>query len=157
MTSENSSPGAPASPDSPIRAFFRRFETQSAANDVEGLAAMYAPSFLMGGPSGAQIVKAGDLLYAIPKRKQLFDAAGCRSTTLLSLDETRLDDRYSLVRTEWQWTFARADGAADQITLPSSFIVDRGSAVLQIVCYINHADITAIMRQRGLLPAESRS
>jgi hypothetical protein len=149
MPPENSSPGES---DRSMEAMFRRFETLSAAADVEGLAALYAPSFLMAGPAGAQVVKASDLVHAIPRRKQLFDAAGCRSTTLLSVQETRLDDRYSQVRTEWQWAFVRTDGAAAEIALPATFIVDRAAGGGQIVCYINHADVVAIMRQRGLLP-----
>src|SRR5262245_57655830 len=106
MSTENSSPCVA---DRSIAAFFRRFEARSAALDVEGLVDLYAPAFLMAGPRGTQVVNARDLVYAIPKRKQLFDAAGCRSTTLVSVDETRLDDRYSLVRTEWEWAFQRAD------------------------------------------------
>jgi Domain of unknown function (DUF4440) len=149
MASENSSPGES---DRSMEALFRRFETLSAGADVEGLVALYAPSFLMAGPGGPQVVKASDLALAIPKRKQLFDAAGCRSTTLRSVDHTPLDDRYSLVRTEWQWTFVRADGSSTVIALPSSFIVDRAADGGRIVCYINHADMVAIMRDRGLLP-----
>jgi Domain of unknown function (DUF4440) len=149
MASENSSQIAP---DRSLRAFFSRFEEQAATADVEGLAAMYAPAFLMAGPSGTQVVKASDLMLAIPRRKQLFAAAGCRSTTLLSVDEIRLDDRYSLARTAWQWTFARADGTTEEITLPSAYLVERAPAGHRIVCYINHADIVAIMRERGLLP-----
>jgi len=142
---------SPGSVDQTIERFFRHFEAGSAAADVESLAAMYAPSFLMAGPSGAQVVKASDLMLAIPKRKQLFDAAGCRSTTLLSLADTRLDERYSLVRTEWQWTFARTDGTTENITLPASYIVDRAPDGPRSVRYVNPADIAAIMRERGLL------
>ena len=150
MPSENSSPMAPGGS---MAELFRRFEAQTAAGDAERLAAFYAPAFLMAGPAGAQVVKAGDLAAAIPKRRQLFDAAGCRSTTLLSVDDTRLDGRYSLVRTTWQWTFARADGTTTDITLPASYVVDRLSGDGRIVCYVNDADITAIMRERGLLPS----
>ena len=147
MASENSSPNEP---QQSMTAFFRQFEARSAAIDIGGLVAMYAPSFLMAGPGGTQVVKASDLALAIPRRKQLFDAAGCRSTTLRAVDETRLDDRYSLVRTEWEWMFQRADGTTTTIAQPSSFVVDRAAG--QIVCYMNHADITAAMRERGLLP-----
>jgi hypothetical protein len=132
-------------------AFFRQFEIRSANGDLDGLVALYAPSFLMAGPAGTQVVKASDLKAAIPKRKQLFDAAGCRSTRLVSVAETRLDDRYSLVRTVWQWTFVRADNSSTDITLPSTFVVDRVDDGGKIVCYMNHADVVAIMRERGLL------
>jgi len=133
--------------------FFARFEAQTGTGDAETLAAFYAQAFLMAGPGGAQVVKASDLALAIPKRKQLFDAAGCRSTRLLSVEDTRLDGRYSLVRTTWQWTFARADGTTTDITLPASYVVDRLAGEGKIVCYINDADIVAMMRERGLLPS----
>jgi beta-galactosidase/beta-glucuronidase len=57
------------------------------------------------------------------------------------------------VPTEWQWTFARADGSSTDITLPATFVVERAAEGTPIVCYINHTDIAAIMRERGLLPA----
>ena len=138
--------------DHPMEAFFRRFEAESAAGATETLAALYAPAFLMAGPTGAQVVKATDLALAIPKRRQLFASAGCRSTELLSVEETRLDDRYSLVRTEWRWTFTRS-GEPVVITQPSSFLVDRVAEGGKIVCYINHADVVGAMRMHGLLPA----
>src|SRR5215468_10274636 len=134
MSSENSSPWD-ANPS--MQAFFERFETQNAGGNLDGLAALYAPSFLMAGPAGTRIVKASDLMAAIPRRKQLFDAAGCRSTRLRSVDETRLDARYSLVRTEWEWAFQRADGTTAVISQPSTFIVDRAADGGKIVCYMN--------------------
>lgn len=148
MPSENSSPIASGAS---MAEFFGRFAAQTATGDPESLAAFYAPAFLMAGSAGAQVVRASDLALAIPKRKQLFDAAGCRSTTLLSIDDTRLDGRYSLVRTTWRWTFAQADGTISDITLPASYVVDRVAGDGKIVCYVNGADIAAIMRERGLL------
>ena len=148
MSSENSSPCVA---DGSMEAFFRRFEAQNAAADLDGLTALYAPAFLKAGPDGTQVVNARDLIHAIPKRKQLFAAAGCRSTTLLSVDETRLDDRYSLVRTEWEWAFQRADGTTAVISQPSTFIVDRAADGGKIVCYMNHGDVVAEMRACGLL------
>ncbi len=138
--------------DEAIVAFFRRFERSSAAGDVDALVALFAPSFLMAGPSGAQVVKASDMVQAIPRRKQMFAAAGCTATTLQSIVDTPLDSRYSLVRTEWRWTFEQA-GPATQITLPSTFLVERAADGPRIVCYINHADIQAVLRDRGWLPA----
>ena len=139
--------------DEAIVAFFRRFEQSSAAGDVDALVALFAPAFLMAGPSGSHVVKAGDMVQAIPRRKQMFAAAGCTATTLQSVVDTALDSRYSLVRTEWQWTFERAGAAPTQVTLPSTFLVERAADGPRIVCYINHADVQAVLRERGLLPS----
>src|SRR5213593_3097190 len=102
-----------------LRSFFGAFERESASADVERLARLYAPAILVAGPNGSQVVSRDDLLRAIPKRKQMFEAAGHRRTTLAALQETKLDERYTLARTEWRWEFAPRPGAPTSITVPS--------------------------------------
>lgn len=139
----------------PMELFFQTFEQLSAASNAAELAGLYAPSFLMAGPHGSQVVRAIDLQHAIPKRKELFTSVGCTATHLTALEETVLDDRYSLVRTEWRWHFERSPEAPVAFTLPSSFVIDRSLDRWQIVAYIPHADVMAELRQRGLLAAGS--
>jgi hypothetical protein len=134
-----------------LRSFFEAFETAGAALDVDGLARLYAPAILVAGPNGSQVVSRDDLLRAIPKRKQLFDAAGHRSTRLVGLQETKLDDRYTLARTEWRWEFARPAGPPTDLTLPSSFLVEQANSETRIVVYLMHHDVTSELRERGLL------
>ena len=134
----------------PMESFFRTFEQLSAESNAADHAGLYASSFLLAGPSGSQLVRAADLQQAIPKRKDLFKTLGCTSTHLATLQETSLDDRYSLVRTEWHWRFERSSGVVE-FTLPSSYVIERASDHWQIVAYIPHADIMAELRRRGLL------
>ena len=136
-----------------MESFFRTFEQLSAESNAAGLAALYAPSFLLAGPSGSQLVRAADLEQAIPKRKDLFKTLGCTSTHLGTLAETVLDDRYSLVRAEWHWRFERSFEARVEFTLSSSYVIERSPDRWQIVAYIPHADIMAELRRRGLLAA----
>src|SRR5690242_2244096 len=77
-----------------LRAFFERFQSLSAASDVETLAAMYAGNVMIAGPKGAQIVSSADLQRVIPKRRQLLESVGCQHTALVGFDETMLTDRY---------------------------------------------------------------
>ena len=133
-----------------MESFFRTFEQLSAESNAAGLAALYAPSFLLAGPGGSQLVRAADLEQAIPKRKDLFKTLGCTSTHLATLQETVLDDRYSLVRAEWHWRFERSSEVVE-FTLPSSYVIERAPDHWQIVAYIPHADIMAELRRRGLL------
>ena len=135
----------------PMEAFFKTFEQLSAESNAADLAGLYAPSFLLAGPSGSQLVRAADLQQAISKRKDLFKTLGCTSTHLETLQETSLDDRYSLVRTEWHWRFERSSEALVEFTLPSSYVIERSPDRWQIVAYIPHADIMAELRRRGLL------
>ena len=135
----------------PMESFFRTFEQLSADSNAADLAGLYASSFLLAGPNGSQLVRAADVQQAILKRKDLFKTLGCTSTHLATLEETSLDDRYSLVRTEWHWRFERSSEAIVEFTLPSSYVVERSPDGWQIVAYIPHADIMAELRRRGLL------
>ena len=132
-----------------LRSFFGAFERENAAADIDRLARLYAPAILVAGPNGSQVVSRDDLLRAIPKRKQMFEAAGHRSTKLAALQETKLDDRYTLARTEWLWQFARSGEAPTELTLPSTFIVERLDGEFRIVVYMMHHDIGRVLATRA--------
>jgi hypothetical protein len=138
-----------------LRAFFERFQSLSAASDVERLAAMYAGSVMIAGPRGAQVVRSADLQRAIPKRRQLLESVGCQGTALVGFEETTLTDRYALVRAQFRWGFRATNGERSTVTLPSTFIVDRGGDSLQIVLYMNEQDVVSVLRERGVLPPVS--
>jgi hypothetical protein len=135
-----------------LRAFFERFQSPSAAADVEGLAAMYAGNVMIAGPTGAQVVSSADMQRAIPKRKQLLESVGHQDTALVAFEETALTDRYSLVRAQFRWSFQAANGQPATVTLPSAFIVDRVGDSPHIVLYMNEQDVVSVLRQRGVLP-----
>jgi hypothetical protein len=134
-----------------LYSFFQTFETMSAALDVEGLARRFAPAVLVAGTSGTQVVKSADLLLAIPKRKQMFEAAGWRSTTLVGLREEALDDRYTLARTEWRFHFTPRGGAPTELTMPATYLVDRSDREPRILVYVMHHDIARVLKERGLI------
>ena len=136
-------------PTGGLRAFFERFQSLSAASDVERLAAMYAERVMMAGANGVQVVSSADIQRAIPKRKQLLESVGYQDTALVGFEETALSDRYSLVRAEFRWHFTAANGQPATVTLPSTFVVDRGGDSPQIVLYLNEHDVVSVLRERG--------
>lgn len=135
-----------------LRAFFERFQSRSAASDVERLAAMYARSVMIAGPMGTQVVSSADLQRAIPKRRQLLESVGYQDTTLVGFEETTLTDRYALVRAQFRWHFQPGNGEPATVTLPSTFVVDRGNDSPCIVLYMNEQDVVSVLRERGVLP-----
>ena len=138
-------------PTEGLRAFFERFQSLSAASDVEGLAAMYAANVMIAGGSGVQVVSSADLQRAIPKRKLLLESVGYQNTALIGFEETALSDRYALVRALFQWHFNPANGQPATVTLPSTFVVDRGGDSPHIVLYLNEHDVVSVLRERGVL------
>ena len=132
-----------------LRAFFEGFAASSNAGDVDALARLYAPTIMVAGPGGAHVVSSADLTRAIPQRRRMLDALGCRRTSLAGLEETPLDDRYTLVRAEWRWDFEPPGAPPSSLTLPSTFIVDRSGAAPAIVVYVMHQDLSAVLRERS--------
>ena len=135
-----------------LRTFFERFQSLSAGSDGDTLAAMYAGHVMIAGAGGPQVVSATDLQRVIPKRRQLLESAGYQDTTLVGFEETALTGRYSLVRAEFRWRFDAANDAPATVTLPSSYIVDRGGDSPRIVVYMNEQDVVSVLRERGGLP-----
>jgi hypothetical protein len=133
-----------------LRAFFERFQSLTAAADAD-LAAMYAASVMVAGPNGPQVVSSTDLQRAIPKRRQLLESAGYQDTALVEFEETALTNRYALVRAKFRWRFQPPGGQPDTVTLPSTFIVDRGADSPRIVVYMNEQDVVSVLRERGVL------
>jgi len=137
----------------PIELFFRNFERQSNGGNPDEILAQFADVVMVAGPDGSQVVRAADLAVALPKRKELFNRIGCRSTNLVSMNETRLDRRYVMVETQWRLEFERGEGRIDDVQVGSTFVVDAGREELKIVFYLTHQDIMTILRERGILPA----
>jgi hypothetical protein len=134
-----------------LRTFFERFQSLSAGSNAETLAAMYAASVVIAGPQGSQVVSAADLQRAIPKRRQLLESVGHQNTALVGFEETALTARYALVRAQFRWEFQAVHGTPVTVTLPSTFIVDRGGDSPRIVVYMNEQDVVSVLRERGVL------
>lgn len=119
--------------------FLESFE-RSRKENAEAHTALYAETFLAGGPDGARCVRAEDFLKALPRRKEMFERAGCRRTELAGVTETPLGERYSMARTKWRMFFEREGGRMEVVEVESTFIVDFGGGATRIVAYLAHDD-----------------
>ena len=140
-------------PSEAMERFFRTFESNTMSDSVDSAVSQFAEVFMAASPHGAQAVRAVDFALALPKRKQLFDRMGCRSTELVWLREQRLDARYSLASTHWKMTFERPDTPKQHVVIESAYIVDTGGDVPKIVFYLANQDLMQILKERGLLVA----
>jgi hypothetical protein len=138
---------------SPIAHFFDSFARQSNGDNIQSQVAQFADTFLAAGPQGAKCVHSSDFGPALLKRKQYFDGLGCQPSTLVSINETPLDARYVLVRTQWRMTFTRPAADPEPVLADSTFIVDTASEAFKIVLYLAHQDILQILKDRGIAPA----
>ncbi|HZF39485.1 MAG TPA: hypothetical protein VE715_11705, partial [Blastocatellia bacterium] len=94
-----------------VREFFEDYERNVKASNSEArpelIASRYSDSFMFAGPQGAQTVKKEDFLKALPKRQSFFKTVGLASSTIQSLEETRLDDNYVMVKAYWNMRFEK--------------------------------------------------
>src|ERR1700722_4647249 len=87
--------------DEEVEIFLNQFEVNSNVGDAEEAVKQFADVFMAADPGGARAVPSSALMMAIPQRKKLFESVGSSVTTLVSVEQTALDDRYVLLRTEW--------------------------------------------------------
>jgi len=136
-----------------IEQFFRTFESNASSHDTAAQVSHFADVFMAASPQGAQAVRAGDFALALPKKKQLFDKLGCRTTALISLRQTRLDARYTMAATQWRMTFALDHHESQDVMADSIYIVDTGTDPFKIVFYLASQDLMQILKERGIAPA----
>jgi len=138
--------------DEEVGIFLNQFEVNSNVGDAEESVKQFADVFVAADPDGARAVPSSVLMMAIPQRKKLFESVGRSVTTLASVEQTALDDRYVLLRTEWLVKFDLAIGRCEELTLRSTFLVHRTADGLKIILYLSHQDLMSVLREKGVLP-----
>src|SRR5262245_44587169 len=127
-----------------VRNFFEEYERSIKASDSEGapefIASLYSDSFMFAGPQGAQTVKKEDFLKALPKRQWFFKSIGLTSTTIQSLEETRLDDNYVMVKAYWNMRFEKEAGQPIIAETSATYILCQEESSLRIVFQLDHQD-----------------
>ena len=137
-----------------VRVFLEKYEANSNVGSPEEIVMQFADVFMAADPGGARAVPSSVLLMAIPQRRKLFESVGSSVSTLASVEQTRLDDRYVLLKTEWLVKFDRGSGRSEDLTLRSTFVLYRSDDGIRIVLYLHHQDLMSVLRERGYLPLE---
>jgi hypothetical protein len=141
--------------DKAVENFLKRYEVNANVGRAEEIVEQFADVFMAADPSGARAVPSSVLLMAIPQRRKLFESVGSSVTTLASVEQTKLDERYVLLKTEWLVKFDRGSGRSEDLTLRSTFVVYRSDDGLKVVFYLSHEDLTSVLRQKGLLVSDT--
>jgi hypothetical protein len=106
---------------------------------------------MMAGPAGARVAEKASVLAAFAKGQELLKALGHKSTRVRALDETRLDDRYTLVRAQFVWRFERQAIQPTDVTVDSTFVLYSNHGPLAIVFQHEREDFQAALRAHGVL------
>jgi hypothetical protein len=123
--------------------------------DNDTLRACFADVFMAADPTGVQPVPLAGFLSVLPRRKEMFAAAGIGPATLTDLTQIDLDEHYVLVNTAWTAEHRDATDGAGSVTLLSSYVLRRSSDGLRIVFYLNHKDLTALLSPEAVPASDS--
>ena len=135
-----------------VREFFARYERRRNTFDPGLIDSQYPDSFMFAGPNGVRVAEKPAVLAALAKGHALLKTLGHRATTLVSLNETTLDEHYAMVRAQFVWQFEQTAAAID-VDLESTFILHLKDGAATIVFQHEHEDFQQALRTRGVLPA----
>lgn len=129
--------------DPAVELFFSDYEQANSTSKIERIAACYADAFMFGGPAGVQCVTKENFLKVIPRRKEFVRAQGLLSSSVASVESSRLDGRYTLAKVIWNMCFDRGTSEPIRLEIAASYILSRTDEGLQIAFQIDHQDLAA--------------
>ena len=135
-----------------IKDFFDQYARSRTTYDIDLIAAQYPDTFMTAGPNGARVAQQSAVVAGFPKGQAFLTSLGHEATEVVSLEETRIDDRYRLVRALFVWRFRRPSMPAKEATVESTFILHTDEDTTRIVFQHEHEDFQQVLRASGVLP-----
>jgi hypothetical protein len=134
----------------PVRAaiwhLLTTLEGAGQAGNVETLGPLFADQFMNLGPGQSSVVPRGAFLRALPARRAMFESIQATGLALSAAWETELDRDHVWV--EARWRLHIEDAAGDRgLELASALLLQRRDDGWQVVVYLNHHDIAAVVDQ----------
>ena len=134
-----------------VKTFFDQYERNIGGSDPAVIAAQYGESFVFAGPQGTQAVKRDDFVKVLPKRQGFFKSVGLRSSTIVALEETRVDDSCVLVKAQWRLRFEPAAMPASDVDVSAMYLLQQDPDGIRIVFQRDYDDLTKRVRDLGLV------
>ena len=137
--------------DNRIRKFFEGVEQSSNTLDLDLIDSQFADQCIFADPNGTRVVEKQKFLAFLPQRRDFFKSLGHQSTKVLSLDETQLDDQYTMVKAHFLMQFKKASGQIVDAKVDSTYFLFMKGDLPKIVMHMEHEDLKEAMQARGLL------
>src|SRR6185436_11549960 len=138
--------------DNRIKKFFEGVEQASKTLDLSLIDSQFADQFIFAGPNGTWVVEKQKFLAFLPQRQEFFKPIGHQSTKVLSLDEIRLDDQYTMVKAHFLMQFKKASGELAEAMVDSTYFLFMKGDSPKILMHMEHEDVREAMQARSVLP-----
>jgi hypothetical protein len=121
-----------------VAEFFDRFAT---ASDGAG----FHSTVLTLDPVSVTPVTREQVVASLPGRKEFFAGLGITGMTVDSLDESPVDEQHTLVRSTWRLERAESSSIPEGTIFTSTYLLRKVDGEWQIVVYLNHQDLRALV------------
>jgi len=134
-----------------VKVFFEEYEKGSNTLDLGIVDSQYEDNFMFADPNGTRVAEKQKFLAMLPQRKGFFKSLGHQATKVLALDQTPIDDQYTMVKAHFLMQFQKSPGQITEANVDSTYILFVKGDTPKIVMQIEHEDLKEAMQARGLL------
>lgn len=139
----------PASTDELAR-FFTEYASVSLGPQPEALAGLYAPTFIVGAPTGSHAFANDDRFLDYLRQVATFNREhGMRALTVVSVERVDMSPIHVLAIVTWGAHFQKTGDRRIEFVI--SYVLEQTDHGWRILSYISQADQNARMAQEGLL------
>jgi hypothetical protein len=133
-----------------VEQFFTHYATLSMGDDDRPLAAMYAPSFLVGGPTGSRtFANDAQFLDWLAYVRAFNRQHGMHALSPAAVRETMLSRLHVLAQVRWSARFETT--GARSVEFEIAYLMERAAASWRVLGYISERDQEEEMRALGVL------
>lgn len=140
-----------------IEEFFARYYEEGANSfDLDLVCSQYTAEFMAGGPNGVACGRNDQALRtAFSRRREFFQQIGFQRASILDIDATPLDEKYTMAKVHWHMTFEKQPGHPLEFKFYITyFLYDPGTGP-KVAFWISHDDEQRVMREAGLIPDDA--
>jgi hypothetical protein len=138
---------------SSMQQWFRDYAEAVSRFDADRVSRQYAACYVEAGPKGSTCIRNDETFRnALRQRREFMASLGFKAAKAVSVEDSRLDQNYSMVKVHWRMEFENKPGRRIDAEFDNTYFVRHNGYDAQVVCYISHQDEETTMRRLGLLP-----
>lgn len=132
-----------------LNEFFRYYAELSTGDRPEALAALYAPTFIVGGPQGSQAFANDDRFLEWLREVAAFNRRyGLRTMTPVHAHRTTLSPLHSLANVTWGACFEKTGDRLIEFEI--AYLIEQTRDDWRILAYVSRSDQMTAMKDAGL-------
>jgi len=133
-----------------VEQFFDHYAALSMGDDDEALAAVYAPSFFVGVPTGSMtFANDGRFLEWLAKGRAFNRQHGMQAISPAAVRETELSPRHVLAQVRWSARFEKTGARAIEFEI--AYLLERAEESWRVPGYISARDQQEEMQALGFI------